>query len=58
MRRGGEELLTREHHLHQISLLNVAGVFNQLKDVVGRCVVFEQKNLVIDAVEATLRELE
>lgn len=51
-------LLTREHHLHQISLLNVTGAFNQLQDVVGGRVVLEQQNLVIYAVEAALWELE
>lgn len=51
-------LLTRKHHLHQISLLNVTGPFNQLQDVVGGCVMLEQQNLVINAIEAALRELE
>lgn len=50
-------LLTREHHLHQISLLDVTGTFDKLQDVVGGCVVFEQQNLVIDAIKAALREL-
>lgn len=63
-RRGGEkekrreEKLTWEHHLHQISLLDVAGIFHQLEDVVCRCVVFEQKDLIVDAIEAALWELE
>ena len=58
-RRGEERrrFLTREHDLHQISLLNVTGIFNQLQDVVGGCVMLKQKNLVIDAVEAALWEL-
>lgn len=51
-------LLTREHHLHQISLLNVAGTFNQLQDVVGGRVMFEQQNLVINTIKATFWELE
>lgn len=51
-------LLTRKHHLHQIPLLNVTGAFDQLQDVVAGCVVLEQQNLVIHAVEATLWELE
>lgn len=50
--------LTGEHHLHQITVLNVAGTFNQLQDVVGGRVMFEQQNLVIDAIEAALWELD
>jgi len=50
--------LTREHHLHQISLLDVAGAVDQLQDVVGGGVVLEQQNLVINTVEAALWELE
>lgn len=51
-------MFTWENHLHQVSLQDVAGIFNQLEDVVCRRVVFEQKNLVVDAVEAALWELE
>lgn len=49
--------LTREHHLHQISLLDVTGTSDKLQDVVGWGVMFEQQNLVIDAVKAALWEL-
>lgn len=50
--------LTREHHLHQIALLDVTGTFHKLQDVVGGGVMFEQQNLVIDAIEAAFWELE
>lgn len=53
-----EMVITREHHFHQVSFLNVTGRFNQLQDVVGACVMFEQQNLVINPVEATLWELQ
>lgn len=49
--------LTREHHLHQISLLDVTGTSDKLQDVVGWGVMFEQQNLVIDAIKAALWEL-
>lgn len=54
----GGSSLTREHHLHQISLLDVTGTFDKLQDVVGGRVVFEQQNLVIDAIKAALGELQ
>lgn len=57
MHRDGSSSLTREHHLHQISLLDVTGTFDKLQNVVGGGVVFEQQNLVIDPVKATLWEL-
>lgn len=49
--------LTREHHLHQVSLLDVTGTFHKLQDVVGGGVMFEQQNLVVDAVKAAFWEL-
>lgn len=54
---GSSSSLTREHHLHQISLLDVTSTSDKLQDVVGGGVMFEQQNLVVDAVKAALWEL-
>lgn len=57
MHSGSGGSLTREHHLHQVSLLDVTGTFHKLQNVVGGGVMFEQQNLVVDAVKAAFWEL-
>lgn len=54
---GGPRPLTRQYHLHQVALLDVSGGANQLQEVGRRGVMFEEQDLVVKAVEATLGEL-
>lgn len=49
--------LTRQHHLHQVALLDVSRGAHQLQEVSGRGVMFEEQDLVVKAIEATLGEL-
>lgn len=50
-------MVTRQHHFHQVSFLDLRGRSQQLQDVLGRLVVTEQQDLVVHPVEHTLRDL-
>lgn len=54
---GGPPPLTRQHHLHQVALLDVSNGAHQLQEVGRRGVMFEEEDLVVKTVEATLGEL-
>lgn len=50
-------LLTREHHLYQISLVDILCCRQPLEDVLRVQVMAEEQDFVIHAKEATLWEL-
>lgn len=54
---GWRSCLTREHHLHQVALVDVLRWGQTLQDVVWGLVVTEEQDLVVHPEKSTLREL-